>query len=67
MTDLGYVRKILGRGKSKGTKFLSQEKNLGKVLEVFEINNAKLVQLPLASHFRLRNLQCPPTKAEKQD
>ena len=31
------------------------------------MNNAKPVQLPLASHFRLSNLQCPQTEAEKQD
>ena len=31
------------------------------------MNNAKPVQLPLASHFRLSNLQCPQIKAEKQD
>ena len=71
MKDLGYARKILGmeirRNISKGKLFLSQEKYLRKVLEVFEMDNAKPVQLPLASHFRLCNLQCPQTEAEKQD
>ncbi|KAH9660266.1 hypothetical protein KPL70_024153 [Citrus sinensis] len=71
MKDLGYARKILGmeirRNRGKGKLFLSQEKYLRKVLEVFEMDNAKPVQLPLASHFRLCNLQCPQTEAEKQD
>ena len=71
MKDLGYARKILGmeirRNISKGKLFLSQEKYLRKVLEVFEMDNAKPVQLPLASHFRLCNLQCPQTEAEKLD
>ena len=60
MKDLGYARKILGMeiriNKSKGKLFLSQEKYLRKVLEVFEMDNGKPVQLPLASHFRLCNL-----------
>ena len=55
------------RNRSKGKLFLSQEKYLRKVLEVFEMDNAKLVQLPLAFHFRLCNLQCPQTEAEKLD
>ena len=71
MKDLGYAKKILGMkirsNRSKGTMFLSQEKYLKKVLEVFDMSNAKPVQQPLASHFKLSNLQCPQTKAEKQD
>ena len=71
MKDLGYVGKILGmeirRNRSKGIMFLSQEKYLRKVLETFDMSKAKLVQLPLASHFWLSNLQCPQTEAEKQD
>ena len=71
MKDLGYARKILGMeirmNKSKGTMFLSQEKYLKKVLEVFDMSNVKPVLLSLASHFRLSNLLCPQTEAEKQD
>ncbi|KAH9687674.1 hypothetical protein KPL70_014852 [Citrus sinensis] len=71
MKDLGYARKILGmeirRNRSKGIMFLSQEKYLRKVLETFDMSKAKPVQLPLASHFRLSNLQCLQTEAEKQD
>lgn len=69
--NLSYVRKILRkeikRNISKGTMFLSQERYLRKVLSAFEMNNAKPVQLPLASRFKLSNLQCPQTEAEKQD
>ena len=48
MKDLGYANKILGmeirRNRSKGTIFLSQEKYLKKMLEVFGTSNAKPVQ-----------------------
>ncbi|KAH9791941.1 CCHC-type domain-containing protein [Citrus sinensis] len=70
MKDLGYAKKILGmeirRNRSKGIMFLSQEKYLRKVLETFDMSKAKPLQLPLASHFRLSNLQCPQTEAQKQ-
>lgn len=63
MKDLGYAMKILGmeirRNISKGIMFLSQEKYLKKVLETFDMSKSKPVQLPLASHFRLSNLQYP--------
>lgn len=52
MKDLGYARKILGieikRNRSKGTMFLSQDGYLRKVMNVFEMNDAKPVQLHLA-------------------
>lgn len=52
---------------SKGTIFLSQEKYLRKVLDTFKMSSSKLVQLPLASYFRLYNLQCLKKEEEKLD
>ena len=57
MKDLGVAKQILGmriiRDRSNGTLKLSQSKYVKKVLSRFNMNEAKLVSTPLASHFKL--------------
>jgi len=45
---------------------LSQQQYLGKVLEKFNMDDAKLVGTPLASHFKLTSKECPTTTKEKE-
>ena len=57
MKDLGAAKKILGmeirRERVIGRLWLSQSGYVRKVLERFNMENAKLVSTPLANHFRL--------------
>ena len=63
MKDLSAAKKILGmeihRDQYAGKLYLSQNKYLEKVLDQFGIQNAKLVNTPLAAHFRLSIAQSP--------
>ncbi|KAL9266872.1 Retrovirus-related Pol polyprotein from transposon TNT 1-94-like protein [Drosera capensis] len=56
--DMGPIKKILGIkiDRDKGAKKLciSQEKYIKKVLQRFNMNNAKVVSSTLTSHFKLR-------------
>ena len=65
MKDLGAAKKILGmeirRERVIGRLWLSQSGYVRKVLERFNMENAKLVSTPLANHFRLSTSQCPKT------
>ena len=54
------------RNKSKKSLFLTQQSYIQKVLVRFGMNDAKQVQKPLASHFKLSTAQCPQTEAEQQ-
>ena len=58
MKDLGATKKILGmrikRDKKNKKLTLSQSEYIEKVLERFNMQNAKPVSTPLASHFKLR-------------
>jgi hypothetical protein len=69
MKDLGPAKKILGmqitRDKQKGTLQLSQGEYINRVLQRFNMGNAKLVSTPLASHFRLSKEQSSQTEEEK--
>ena len=55
MKDLGSSKRILGmkisRDRKMKTLILSQQKYIEKVLERFEMQSAKLVSTPFASHF----------------
>ncbi|PKI57905.1 hypothetical protein CRG98_021693 [Punica granatum] len=66
MKDLGPAKQILGmhisRDRSKGKIWLSQEKYIEKILDRFNMGNAKPVSSPLASHFKLSSKQCPTTE-----
>ncbi|GKB47171.1 retrovirus-related pol polyprotein from transposon TNT 1-94, partial [Tanacetum coccineum] len=70
MKDLGPAKQILGmsiiRDKTKGTLRLSQEKYIGKVLEKFNIKDAKARCQPLGDHFKLSKKQAPKTEASRR-
>ena len=71
MKDLGAAKKILGmeihRDRTSGRLWLSQHNYVKRVLEMFNMNNAKPVSTPLANHFRLSTNQCPKTDDEMKD
>jgi hypothetical protein len=70
MKDLGAAKKILGeirRDRDAKKLWLSQAGYVKKVLERFSMENAKLVNTPLANHFRLSTSQCPKTVEETED
>jgi len=57
MKDLGSAKKILGmeisRDRKSGLLFLSQQNYIKKVLQRFNMQNAKAVSIPIAPHFKL--------------
>jgi len=67
MKDLGATKKILAmeikRDWENGRLYLSQDKYIEKVLEKFNMVNAKPVSTPLASHFNINVKQSPSTDA----
>ena len=69
MKELGEAKRILGmdiiRNISKKSLFLTQQNYIQKVLVRFGMNEAKQVQTPLVSHFKLFAAQCPQTEAEQ--
>ncbi|CAM8987460.1 unnamed protein product [Rhodiola kirilowii] len=68
MKDLGHAKKILGmhieRDRSKKTLFLNQTEYLTKVVNKFDMSDAKYVTTPLAHHFKLSTEQCPENESE---
>ncbi|RVW89194.1 Retrovirus-related Pol polyprotein from transposon TNT 1-94 [Vitis vinifera] len=68
MKDLGAAKPILGmriiRDKTNGTLKLSQLKYVKKVLNRFNMNEAKPVSTPLGSHFKLSKEQSSKTEEE---
>ena len=71
MKDLGSANQILGmsivRDRQKGSLTLSQEKYIGKVLEKFSLQDAKIRNTPLGNHFKLSRDQSPKTDREKAE
>ena len=71
MKDLGPAKQILGirihRERDAKKLYLSQEKYIEKVLRRFNMDKAKAVSSPLATHFKLNTEQCPSTDVEKKD
>ena len=71
MKDLGEAKKILGmeihRNRVAGRLWLSQRSYVEKVLDRFNMKNAKSVSTPLAHHFKLSSTQCPKTDDEIQE
>nr|CAE03834.3 OSJNBb0013J13.11 [Oryza sativa Japonica Group] len=65
MKDLGAAKKILGmeitRDINFGLLFLSQQSYIKKVLEHFNMHDAKPISTPIAAHFKLSALQCAST------
>ena len=68
MKDLGATKQILGmriiRDKANGTLKLSQSKYVKKVLNRFNMNEAKPVSTPLGRHFKLSKEQSLKTEKE---
>ena len=46
---------------------MSQKKYIEKVLQRFNMDKAKVVSTPLATHFKLSKKQRPSSKKEKED
>ncbi|WCJ38272.1 Retrovirus-related Pol polyprotein from transposon TNT 1-94 [Euphorbia peplus] len=70
MKDLGPAQQILGmrivRDRNTKKLWLSQEKYVERVLERFNMVNAKPVSITLAGHMKLSKESCPTTKEEKE-
>ena len=69
MKDLGATKQILGmriiRDKANRTLKLSQSEYVNKVLNRFNMNEAKPVSIPLGSHFKLSKEQSPKIEEER--
>ena len=63
MKDLGIAKKILGmeihKDRESRKLWLSQKNYIRKVLEKFNMQDAKPMSTPLANHFKLSSSQCP--------
>jgi hypothetical protein len=70
MKDLGPAKQILGmqivRDRKTKKLWLSQERYVERVLERFNMKEAKPVSTPLASHFKLSKKSCPSTVEERE-
>ena len=70
MKDLGHAKQILGmritRLRDKRKIYLSQKKYIERVLERFNMKNAKPVSTPLDGHKKLRKKMCPTFWDEKE-
>ncbi|CAM8947691.1 unnamed protein product [Rhodiola kirilowii] len=66
MKDMGAAKQILGMGiiRNKECLKLSQEEYVKKVLKRFNMDDARPVSTPLASHFQLSKDQSPITEDE---
>ena len=69
MKDLGPAQQILGmkivRERTKRKLWLSQEKYIERVLEHFNMKNAKSISTPFAGYMKLSKKICPKTTEEK--
>jgi hypothetical protein len=69
MKDLGPAKQILGmrisRKRSEGTLKLSQQKYVEKLLDRFNVGDAKTRSTPLGNHLKFSRKQCPQTDEEK--
>ena len=69
--DLGHAKQILGmritRLRDKRKIYLSQKKYIKRVLERFNMKNAKPVSIPLAGHMKLSKKMCPTAREEKDN
>jgi len=71
MKDLGEAKKILGmeitRDRGSGRIWLSHENYVLKVLERFNMAEARPVITPLACHFKLSSKQFPQLTNEEEE
>jgi len=69
MKDMRATEKILGirimRDRQENKLWLSQEHYVKRVLQRFQMENAKAVSTPLATHFKLSGKQSPSNETEK--
>ena len=69
MKDLGSAKCILGmkilRDRKAGKLWLSQERDIERMLERFNMKKSKLVSTLLSCHFKLSKRLCPSIKKEK--
>ena len=69
MKDLGSAKCILGmeilRDRKASKLWLSQERYIERMLEMFNMKNSKPVSTPLAGHFKLSKRLCPSTGKKK--
>jgi len=70
MKDLGAAKKYLGmeitRHRKSGLLFLSHQNYVKKVLQRFNIQDAKAISTPIAPHFKLSATQCPSIDEETE-
>ena len=68
MKDLGPARRILGmeitRNQDTGTMAITQESYIKRILHKFSMTEAKAVNIPIASHFKLSSGDSPTTAQE---
>ena len=57
----------INRLRDKRKIYLSQKKYIERVLERFNIKNAKPVSIPLASHMKLSKKMCPIAREIKEN
>ena len=71
MKDLGEAKRILGmaivRDRKNKKLFLTQSSYLKKVVQKFNMHQAKEVSIPLGQHFKLFADQSPSTPEEAND
>ena len=69
--DLGESKKILNmeitRDRGSGRLWLSQKNYVLKVLERFNMTEARQVITPLTCHFKLSSKQCPQPPQEEEE
>jgi len=69
--DLGEAKKILGMEISRDYNtcklWLFQENYVIKMLEMFNMAEARLITTPLAGHFRLSSSQCPNSQEDEDE
>ena len=70
MKDLGAMKKILGMkiysDREEGKLYLSQKKNIEKVLECFGMQASKPMSTPLTTHFKLSSALSPQIEEERE-
>ena len=70
MKDLSPTKKILRmeitRDRKNRRLWQSQERYVERILERFNMKEAKPTNLPLGGHFKLNKRSCPSTKEEKK-
>ena len=71
MKNLGPAQQILGmkivRDRKAKKIWLSQEKYVERVIERFNMRDAKPVNTPLANHFNVSKRSCPTTSSARKE